>query len=161
MTQQKSSPLGAGELTIRKGVVQDYEQILALIKAFAIFQKTPEKVTVTREQMIEDKDIFQCLVAEIDNTIVAFASFFFAYYSWSGKAVYVDDLYVKETHRKLNIGTKLLNTVIQFAKEQQCKSVRWQVSRWNADAISFYKKLGAVVDETEMNCIYKLVDKTT
>ncbi|TKK69211.1 GNAT family N-acetyltransferase [Ilyomonas limi] len=149
------------DVIIRKGVVQDYEQILALINAFAVFQKTPEKVTVTLEQMVRDKDIFQCLVAEVDNTIVAFASFFFAYYSWSGKAVYVDDLYVKEEYRQANIGTKLLNTVIQFANEQQCKSVRWQVSRWNESAISFYKKLGAVVDETEMNCIYKLVDTTT
>jgi GNAT superfamily N-acetyltransferase len=159
MTLHKSSPLGAGGI-IRKGVVQDYEQIVALIKAFAVFQKTPEKVTVTLEQMIEDKDLFQCFVAEVDNTIIAFASFFFAYYSWSGKGLYLDDLYVKEEYRQLNIGTKLLNTVIQFASEQQCKSVRWQVSRWNENAISFYKKLGAVVDETEMNCVYKLVDTT-
>jgi diamine N-acetyltransferase len=161
MTQYKGSPSGNGGITIRKGIVQDYEQILELIKAFAVFQKTPEKVAITLEQMMKDKDLFQCLVAEVDNTIVAFASFFFAYYSWSGKAVYLDDLYVKEEYRQVNIGTALLNAVIQFAREQQCKSVRWQVSRWNESAISFYKKLGAVVDETEMNCIYKLVDKTT
>src|SRR6478609_1617611 len=113
MTQYKSSPLGDGHITIRKGIVEDYEQILGLIKAFAVFQKTPEKVIVTLEQMIEDKDIFQCFVAEVDNTIVAFASFFFSYYSWSGKAIDLDDLYVKEEYRKLNIGTRLLNTVVQ------------------------------------------------
>jgi len=143
-------------MIIRKGNVEDYEQLLALIKVFAIFQKTPEKVTVTLEQMMEDKGIFQCWVAEDNGSIVAFASFFFAYYSWSGKAIHLDDLYVKEAFRKQNIGTKLLNAVIQFAKEQQCKSVRWQVSRWNEDAIGFYKKMGAVVDDTEMNCVYHL-----
>src|SRR3954453_15228565 len=145
-----SSLLEAGGTTIRKGNAEDYEQILELIKAFAEFQKTPEKVTVTLEQMIEDKDIFQCLVAEVENKIVAYASFFFTYYSWSGKAVDLDDLYVKEEYRNLNIGTKLLNAVIHFAKEHQCKSVRWLVSRWNEDALSFYKKIGAVVDDTEM-----------
>lgn len=148
------------DMLIRKGTPEDYDQILALIKTFAVFQKTPEKVTVTLEQMIEDKDIFQCLVAEAGNTIVAFASFFFNYYSWSGKGLYLDDLYVKEAYRQLNIGTRLLNTVIQLAREHQCKSVRWQVSRWNDNSIQFYKKMGALVDETEMNCIYKLVDKT-
>src|SRR3954447_1775372 len=156
MTQYKSSPLGDGGITIRKGIVEDYKQILELIKAFAVFQKTPEKVTVTLKQMIEDKDIFQCLVAEVDNRIVAFASFFFSYYSWSGKAIDLDDLYVKEEYRKLNIGTTLLNAVIQFAKEHQCKSVRWLVSKWNANAINFYKKIGAVVDDTEMTCLYNL-----
>jgi GNAT superfamily N-acetyltransferase len=149
-------PLGDRGITIRKGIVEDYEQILALIKAFAVFQKTPEKVTVTLEQMIEDKDIFQCFVAEVDNTIVAFASFFFSYYSWSGKAIDLDDLYVKEEYRKRNIGTRLLNEVLQFAKAHQCKSVRWLVSRWNENAINFYKNMGAVVDDTEMTCVYNL-----
>jgi len=156
MTLHKSFPLKAKDITIRKGVVQDYEQIIALIKTFAIFQKTPEKVSITLEQMIKDRDIFQCFVAEVDSTIIAFASFFFGYYSWSGKGLYLDDLYVKESYRQANIGTKLLNTIIQFAKENQCKSVRWQVSKWNGNAISFYKKLGAVVDDTEMNCAYNL-----
>jgi GNAT superfamily N-acetyltransferase len=144
------------DASIRKGNVHDYEQILELIKAFAIFQKTPEKVTVTLEQMIEDKDIFQCLVAEVDNKIVAFASFFFSYYSWSGKAIDLDDLYVKDEYRKQNIGTQLLNAVIRFAKEHHCKSVRWLVSRWNENAVNFYKKMGAVVDDTEMTCVYNL-----
>lgn len=156
MTQHISSHVSVGNITIRKGVVQDFEQILKLIKAFSVFQRTPEKVTVTLEQMIEDKDIFQCLVAEVDNTIVAFASFSSSYYSWSGKAIDLDDLYVKDEYRKLNIGTKLLNAVIQFAKEHQCKSVRWLVSRWNENAIDFYKKIGAVIDDTEMTCVYHL-----
>ena len=150
------SPLGVRGIIIRKGVEEDYEQILELIKEFAVFQKTPEKVTVTLEQMIEDKDIFQCLIAEVDNRVIAFASFFFSYYSWSGKAVDLDDLYVKEEYRKLNIGTRLLNAVIHFAKEHQCKSVRWLVSRWNEEAINFYIKMGAVVDDTEMTCVYNI-----
>ncbi len=145
------------EITIRQSKEEDYEQILALIKAFSIFQKTPEKVTVTLEQMKEDKAIFQCLVAEDKGMIIAFASFFFAYYSWSGKGIYVDDLYVKAEYRKKNIGTRLLNRVIELAKEHQCKSVRWLVSRWNEDAIQFYQKMGAETDETDMPCVYKLV----
>lgn len=156
MNLENSITLEESSIHIRKGDEQDYEQILALITAFSVFQKTPEKVKITLAQMMEDKAIFQCLVAEANNTIIAFASFFFAYYSWSGKAVYLDDLYVKDEFRKQNIGTQLLNAVIEYAKAHQCKSVRWQVSKWNENAIHFYKKMGAVVDDTEMNCVYTL-----
>lgn len=140
-------------MTIRKANEQDFPMILSLIKSFAIFQKTPEKVTLTLEQLTEDKNFFQCLVAETsDKIIVGFASFFFAYYSWSGKALYLDDLYVTDKYRKQGIGKKLLDSVIELAKNEQCKKVRWQVSNWNTSAIEFYKKIGAAIDETEINC---------
>lgn len=100
-----------------------------------------------------DEDIFNCLVAESDDKeIVGFATFFFTYYSWSGKGLYLDDLYVKETCRKQAVGKKLLDKIIEIAKEENCKRVRWLVSGWNKDAIDFYKKMGAVIDSTDINC---------
>jgi diamine N-acetyltransferase len=139
---------------IRKATEADISAIFGLIKAFAVFQKTPEKVLVTPEQMKVDKDLFQCFVAEDTTTgeIVGFASFFYAYYSWSGKALYLDDLYVKDNFRKQHIGAALMNAVISFAKENNCRKLRWQVSNWNTYAQMFYKKLGAVIDDTEINC---------
>ncbi|MEO6721958.1 MAG: GNAT family N-acetyltransferase [Ferruginibacter sp.] len=140
-------------INIRKAGPEDFSTILTLIKEFSIFQKTPEKVTITLEQMVAEKDISQCLVAETnDGEIVAFATYFFAYYSWSGKALYLDDLYVKETFRKQAIGKKLLDSIISIGKNEHCKKIRWQVSGWNSAAIDFYKKMGAVIDETEINC---------
>jgi diamine N-acetyltransferase len=50
------------------------------------------------------------------------------------------------------MGKKLLDAIIAHAKKEQCRKLRWQVSNWNYNAISFYKKLGAVIDETEINC---------
>ncbi|MCW3109342.1 MAG: family N-acetyltransferase [Segetibacter sp.] len=144
-------------VTIRKAGEQDFKVVLSLIKEFSIFQKTPEKVTITLQQMIEGKDSFKCIVAEAENKeIVGFATFFFAWYSWTGKALYLDDLYVRETFRNQSTGKKLLETIISLAKDEQCKKVRWQVSKWNANAIDFYKKIGAAVDETEINCDYNI-----
>jgi diamine N-acetyltransferase len=138
---------------IRFATELDFPSILSLIKEFSLFQKTPEKVSITLEQMIEEKNYFQCFVAETeDKKIIGFASFFFAYYSWSGKAVYLDDLYVQSQYRKQGMGKKLLDAIIAHAKKEQCRKLRWQVSNWNYNAISFYKKLGAVIDETEINC---------
>src|SRR4051812_38140681 len=115
-------------VNIRKACDADFPAVLALINEFAAFQKTPEKVTITAAQMEQDKDVFQCLVAETGTgTIAGFASFFFAYYSWSGKAVYLDDLYVTEAYRKTKIGIRLLHTVIDIAREAGCKNMRWVV----------------------------------
>lgn len=141
---------------IRKASEKDFPAIIALIKEFAVFQKTPEKVSITLEQMVTDKDIFQCLVAVVENEIAGFATYFFTYNSWSGKGLYLDDLYVKESFRKTGTGKKLLDDIIDLAKEEKCKNVRWMVSAWNHNAIDFYKKIGATVDEIDLNCNLKI-----
>ena len=140
-------------VTIRKADEQDFPAILFLLKEFSVFQKTPEKVSITLEQMINEKNFFQCLVAETENKEIAgFATFFFTYYSWTGKGLYLDDLYVKESFRKQSIGKKLLDAIIDLAKKAQCKKVRWLVSGWNTNAIEFYKKMGAAIDGTDLIC---------
>ena len=140
-------------MVIRNAEPADFPPIISLINEFSVFQKTPEKVTITLEQLIADQDIFNCFVAEtIDKEIVGFATYFYSYHSWSGKGLYLDDLYVKENFRNLSVGKQLLNTVINFAKDQNCKKVRWVVSNWNANAIEFYKKIGATVATTDLIC---------
>ncbi|QEC70181.1 GNAT family N-acetyltransferase [Panacibacter ginsenosidivorans] len=141
-------------ITIRKSAETDIPSIFLLIKEFSTFQKTPEKFFITPEQMQADKDLFNCFIAEdtTSNNIVGYACFSIIYYSWSGKSLYLDDLFVKENYRGQNIGSLLMNAVIEFAKENNCKKMRWQVSKWNAHAQTFYKKLGAVIDDVEINC---------
>jgi len=46
--------------TIRKAVEEDFTSILSLVKELAVFQKSPEKVTNTVEQMKEEKNFFRC-----------------------------------------------------------------------------------------------------
>jgi len=141
------------DVTIRSATTQDFPAIFKLIKEFSIFQQCADKVRNTVDQMVDDKDLFHCFVAETEHKeVVGFASYFFAYYSWTGKAIYLDDLYVQENFRKQGTGKKLLSAVIQLAENERCKKLRWQVSKWNSNAIAFYKSLGAAIDETEINC---------
>ncbi|WP_273209753.1 GNAT family N-acetyltransferase [Runella zeae] len=137
---------------IRKATPEDFPAIFKLIKDFSVFQKTPDKLTITLPQMLENKDFFQCLVVENEGEIIGFASFFWAYYSWSGKALYLDDLYVEQTYRGHQIGTRLMEKLIDLANAEKCHKIRWQVSHWNSEAIEFYKKMGAQIDRTDINC---------
>lgn len=60
---------------IRKADVDDFEEILSLIIEFSEFQKTPEKVSITLDQLKKDKEFFQCLIAVNEKEIIGFASY--------------------------------------------------------------------------------------
>lgn len=138
---------------IRLATEKDFEKIHALNKEFAQFIKTPGKFKITVEQMKEENDYFKILIAESqDGDIVGFATTFFAWYSWSGKSIYLDDLFVVEKYRGNGLGSRLIDEVIEMARKENCKKVKWQVSRWNQQAINFYKSKGAIIDDVEINC---------
>jgi GNAT superfamily N-acetyltransferase len=140
-------------ISIRKAFEQDFGKILELIKELATFEKAPDKVTNTTELMLAEKEYFQCFVAETDSKdIVGMAIYFFAYYTWVGKSLYLEDLYVKESFRQQKIGSALLKKVMETAKAENCKRVRWQVLNWNETAIQMYKKSGASLDDEWLNC---------
>ena len=131
----------------------DFTQLIALFKEFAIFEKAPELMTNTVEKMQAEKEYIKGYAAvNEDNQIIGYATCFFAYYTWIGKSFYMDDLYVKQEYRAQGIGTKLINSIIDLAKKENCRKLRWQVSEWNTPAIGFYKSLGAQINETERNC---------
>lgn len=142
-------------INIRKAIPADFPSILSLIRELAEFERAPEKVTNTVEQMNEEKDFFGCFIAETDTgEIAGMALWFFSYYTWVGKSLYLDDLYVKKEFRRQNIGTALLKKVFEVADEEGCKRLRWQVLNWNTNAIEMYKKNGADIDNEWLNCSY-------
>jgi GNAT superfamily N-acetyltransferase len=141
------------DIKIRKAIQSDFPQIVDLFKEFAEFAKLPDKMTNSVERMNEEKEFFNCFIAEAnDSRIVGYATYFFTYYTWLGKSLYMDDLYIVPECRGIGLGTRLIKEVIEFAKESNCHKMRWQVSKWNKPAIDFYKNIGAVIDNVEKNC---------
>src|SRR5215831_5153474 len=127
-------------ITIRAAVTEgaqaDFDSLFVLIHELAQFQGTPERVVNTVNQMKQEKEFFHCFVAETDEKeIVGMALYFFAYYTWVGKSLYLDDLYVKESFRGHKIGSRLLEKIFEVARIENCKRVRWLVSEWNESAI--------------------------
>ncbi len=142
-------------ISIRKATEHDFPSIHLLIKELAAFEKAPEKVTNSVEQMRQEKDLFHCFVAETETKeIIGIALYFLAYYTWVGKSLYLDDIYVKEPFRRQKTGTALLRKIFEVAREESCKRVRWQVLSWNQSAIQLYKKSGAEIDDEWLNCSF-------
>jgi GNAT superfamily N-acetyltransferase len=148
--------MSAEEITIRKGKKEDLPDVLNLVHELAIFEKAPDAVTNTIEEMEEDcfgkKPAFEFLVALVNNKIVGIALYFIKYSTWKGKGIYLDDLIVTEKMRGKGIGKKLFDEVISEAKKINAKQLHWQVLDWNVDAIDFYKKYGASIEAEWWDC---------
>jgi len=141
------------DITLEPIQESDFEELLSLFREFATFEKLPENMVNTVEKMKKEKEYFHGFVARSKNEeIVGYVNFFYAYYTWTGKSLYMDDLYVRKNFRGKGIGTMLIKKVISYAKETNCNGLRWQVSNWNHPAIKFYKSLGAKINDIERNC---------
>ena len=141
------------DIKIEKAKTSDFKFIHALINEFSDFQNSRDRVSVTVDMMIEQKSFFNCYIARDPlDQIIGYTNYSIIYYSWVGKSIYLDDLYVIPSFRGKGIGKMLMNKVFDIAKNEKCNRVRWQVSKWNSKAIEFYGKIGAYIDDTELNC---------
>ena len=142
-------------IIIRESVREDVPAMFELIKELALYEKAPEQVTNTVEQMYLDgfgeNPIFGTLVSEVDGLVVGMALYYFRYSTWKGKRLYLEDLIVSETMRGKGLGEKLLEATIEQARKTACTGLMWQVLDWNEQAINFYKKFGARFDEEWLN----------
>ena len=140
-------------IKIRKASEEDFPAIFSLINELALFEKAPEKLTNSVEQMREEKNFIQCYVAETETKeIIGIAQYFFAYFTWSGKSIYLGDLYVKESYRRKKVGLKLFKKIVEVAQKENCKRLTWQVLNWNKLALEFFKGLGAELDKEWIDC---------
>lgn len=142
-------------MIIRDGVREDVPAMFELIKELALYEKAPEQVTNTVEQMYLDgfgeNPIFGTILSEVDGEVVGMALYYFRYSTWKGKRLYLEDLIVSETMRGRGLGEKLLNATIEKARQTSCTGLMWQVLDWNEPAINFYKKFGVRFEDEWVN----------
>ena len=141
------------DIKLRKAEPADFEKILGMIKELAEFEKSSDQFTNTVERMTAEKDFFNCFMIETpEREAVGHVVYYYCYYTWTGKALYMDDLYIKPEYRGQGIGSRVLDRIINLAKETGCHKIRWQVLEWNTPAINLYKKAGAQVGSPDRNC---------
>jgi len=133
--------------TIRSATSADVPEVLAFIRALAAYERAPEAVTATEEDLRRDgfglNPYYSCLIAEREGKPAGFAFFFFDYSTWLGRpGIYLEDLFVHPEFRGLGIGKALLQRVAEIALERNCARLKWQVLDWNTPAIDFYLAMG-------------------
>ncbi|MCH7534760.1 MAG: GNAT family N-acetyltransferase [Bacteroidetes bacterium] len=156
--------------TEREATEHDMDAEISLIQELAIYEKAPNEVEVTANDLILDgfgeHPLFYVLVAEQgkeqgqeleqgqehgkeqeqEQKIVGMAFWLIKYSTWKGKILFLEDLIVSEAHRQEGIGKMLMDRIVEIGKEMNVRRIDWEVLDWNEPAISLYKKYNARFD---------------
>ena len=135
------------DFTVRLGEKKDMQSVLDLITELAVFEKEPDAVEITVEDLVRDgfstNPKFKIYVAEQENAIIGIALFYERYSTWKGRAIHLEDLIVTKSKQKIGAGKALYTAVLKYALDNNFNRVAWEVIDWNTNAIDFYKSTGA------------------
>ena len=133
---------------IRPACLEDVPIILQLIRDLATYERAPDEVTATEEQLVDvlfgERPVAEVLLAFEKELPVGFAVYFYNFSTWLGRpGLYLEDLFVKPEKRGKGYGRALLVELAKIARDRGCGRMEWAVLNWNEPAIKFYRALGA------------------
>ena len=136
------------EFKIRPARVEDVSIILELIRDLATYERAPDEVTATEEQLVDvlfgERPAAEVLLAFEEQSPVGFAVYFYNFSTWLGRpGLYLEDLFVNPEKRGKGYGRALLVELAKIARDRECGRLEWAVLDWNEPAIEFYRALGA------------------
>ena len=133
---------------IRIATPDDVSEILAMVVELATYEREPDAVTATAEDLrralFSEPTHVWCHLAEVNGEIAGMALWYLNFSTWQGKhGIYLEDLYVRPSHRGGGLGLALLRTLAQVAVSRDYGRVEWSVLDWNTPSIEFYRRVGA------------------
>ncbi len=142
---QATAPL----LSIRPASVEDVPLIRALIAELAEYERLAHAAVATdadlRAQLFGAQPAAEVLIGEVDGQPAGFALFFHNFSTFlSRRGLYLEDLFVRPAFRGAGLGRHLMAALARIAVQRGCGRFEWSVLDWNAPAIGFYRRLGAV-----------------
>ena len=138
------------EFKLRPAQPADVPAIVGLITELAEFEQLAHLLRLTPEtlapHLFGERPVVESVVAEAGGGVVGFALFFTNFSTFLAKpGLYLEDLYVQPAFRGAGIGKALLSHLGALAVARDYGRFEWSVLDWNANAIRFYEKMGAVV----------------
>lgn len=135
-------------LLIEKAKVQDAGTILGFIRELAFYEKEPDAVVASEEDiaatLFNPETTTEALICYFEGQPVGFAVYFLNFSTWLGRdGLFLEDLYVSPEHRGKGFGKALLKHLAGIAVDRKCGRFEWNVLDWNEPAIRFYESLGA------------------
>lgn len=133
---------------IRPARPGDEHDILRLIRALAAYEREPDAVETTtddlRTHLFAEAPRVYAHVAEQDGRVVGIAVWFLNYSTWTGRhGIYLEDLFVEPSARGGGVARALFRALASEARERRCARIDWAVLDWNEPAKAVYRRLGA------------------
>lgn len=136
-------------VTLRFARREDVPLILAFIRELAEYEREPDAVLADEATLADSlfgaRPGAEVVLAEVDGQPAGFALFFHNFSTWLGqRGLYLEDLFVRPAYRGRGVGQVLMAYLATLALERGCGRFEWSVLDWNAPAIGFYRRIGAV-----------------
>jgi len=135
---------------IRPATPADVAHIHSMIVELAVFEKLEHMVVATEallhEGLFGARPSCEAIIGEANGEVVTFALFFHNFSTFlTRKGLYLEDLYVRQSHRGKGYGSRMLKHLARIAVDRGCGRFEWSVLDWNTPAIEFYKTMGAEI----------------
>ncbi|HKP67877.1 MAG TPA: GNAT family N-acetyltransferase [Pyrinomonadaceae bacterium] len=151
------------DIQIRKSTPNEVPTIVRLMRDFAEFEDLGDYCEITEDRlfnvMFGDEGFVEGLVAFHQGEAVAYALFYPYFASFRGQCgFYLEDIFIAEDFRRNGLGEAMVRIIARLAKQRGYERIDFQVLEWNAPAVKFYEKLGALRDDSERH--FKFIDKS-
>lgn len=141
------------KIHIREATYNDLEVVFDLVKELALYEHEPESVTTTigaYQKAFKEGSIY-ISIAEDEGKVVGIMLYYWAFSTWRGPMMYLEDFVVRESYRRHGVGQLLFDAFVKDSKRRGAVMVKWQVLDWNDPAINFYKKNNATIEKEWWN----------
>ncbi len=135
-------------IIIRHARLEDAGEVAAMLAGLCEYEGV-RKSEFKPEDFIRDgfgeNRAFSALVAEINNQVIGFLTYYPGYDMPSAKRGYhLGDFYVKKEFRRRGVGKKLFAALAQIVLDNGSCWISWTAMANNRPALEMYAKFGAV-----------------
>lgn len=157
---RRENEMDDGKLTIRRAQAEDLSLIQDLIKGLASYEKRPQDVTGTKEQLhfwLFEKKVAAVWLAEYEGETAGYALYYPVFGSFAAAGyVYLEDFFLKEEFRGRGLGRCFFSKIAEAVLTEGYAGMEWSCLDWNRTAIGFYQRQEA---EQETGRVYFELDR--
>jgi GNAT superfamily N-acetyltransferase len=136
------------DVVVRPAERGDVPVLLELFGELAEYERLTHELRATEQglaaALFGERPPAEALIAERDGDVLGYALFFPTFSSFlTSTGVWLEDLFVRPSHRGEGVGRALLSAVAASVRERGGERLEWAALDWNELALGFYRRMGA------------------
>jgi GNAT superfamily N-acetyltransferase len=134
--------------TIMEATETDIPAVHAMIRELAEFENLAQELAVTmpllHDALFGTRPAAKALIARSADAVAGYAVYYRTFSTFTGRpGIFLDDVYVRPAFRNQGLGRALMQHVACAEKGDNPARYEWIALNWNANALRFYRNLGA------------------
>ena len=124
----------------------DIDKLMEFMRQFYAIDQylfDEQAARTTLEKIVDDLSLGRVWLINHEDEAIGYLVVTFGYsLEYHGRDAFIDELFVKASHRNLGIGTKAIQFALEACPELGIQALHLEVERSNAAAQALYRKFG-------------------